>query len=467
MAFDFVGDAYAARSVNAACQQAINYYLEKDPEGWRLYGTPGSSTIVTLGGTSRAAMEYRGISYWVTGNKFYSKTAGNVIATLGTLNTATGFAKIVTNGLVILIVDGVEGYTFTLSTGTFELITDPDFPSHPISAAVLKGTFMVPDGGTQTYYISTTGTSWSPADFASAESNPDDLAGIIADDDEVILFGKEISEAWFYSGDASFALSFRSAIKCGLAGVGASCNADNTVFFLDQHGIVRRLNTYTGVRVSTHAIEYAISKMPSFADCIMWSQVEIGHTFIWCQFPSGNQTWVYDVAAAAAGKSGWHRRVHRDPDTGAHNRHRANCYVYANGKHLIGDYQNGSIMELRSDLYDDDGDPLPAIRVCRHIQGGSSDKAVRHAFLIIKPESGVGLASGQGYDPQMMLKWSDDDGHKWSNEIWLSMGKMGEYNKELKFGPLGSVRPPAARVYWCEVTDPVKRVIISGELKTK
>jgi len=31
-----------------------------------------------------------------------------------------------------------------------------------------------------------------------------------------------------------------------------------------------------------------------------------------------------------------------------------------------------------------------------------------------------------GADPQVMLRWSDDGGHTWSNEHWRSMGQIGQ-----------------------------------------
>ena len=114
------------------------------------------------------------------------------------------------------------------------------------------------------------------------------------------------------------------------------------------------------------------------------------------------------------------------------------------------------------DVYDDDGDPLPAIRVCKHVAGGGLNKIFHHR-LQLDIEPGVGLVTGQGDDPQMMLKWSDDGGITYGNEIWRSMGKIGEYRTKLVWSRLGGSRD---RVYWSEITDPVKRVIVGAALDT-
>jgi hypothetical protein len=68
-------------------------------------------------------------------------------------------------------------------------------------------------------------------------------------------------------------------------------------------------------------------------------------------------------------------------------------------------------------------------------------------------EMGVGLAGlVQGYDPQIMLRWSDDGGRTWSNEHWTTAGKIGRYGMRALFNRLGYGRD---RVFELVVSDPV------------
>jgi Neuraminidase (sialidase) len=53
---------------------------------------------------------------------------------------------------------------------------------------------------------------------------------------------------------------------------------------------------------------------------------------------------------------------------------------------------------------------------------------------------GVGLANGQGSDPQLMFRYSKDGGKTWSNEKQTSFGKIGEYSKRVRFRSLGQFR---------------------------
>lgn len=466
MKINICDDAYASRSPNENARQTINYFPEVDKLGKNpiaMYGCPGSTTLNTLAAAAvvRCAFEYLTVEYYVSGNKFYSKTSVGTVTELGTLTTSTGYVSMSTNGIIILIVDGTDGYTFTISGATFATISDVDFPANPIKCGILKNTFIVINGRSQTFYISPDGVAWAALDFASAESSPDNLISMIVDHEEVIFGGADSTEVWYFTSDA-FPLTKRTTIEIGVAGVGAMCKADNSVFFLGNDGVLWRLNGYTPVRVSTHAIEYAIGQFSTIADCLMWSQKQEGHTFIWCQFPTGDQTWVYDVASGM-----WHRRAWRNPDTAALHRHRANCYVYANGRHVIGDYSDGTLKELDLDVYDDDGDPLLAVRVFGPITSKNSQEAMRMDALTVDMEVGVGLATGQGSDPQLILKISYDSGHTFATEVWqtLGIGPTGGYSTTTTFTRLGAIRYPQSAYFRLDITDPVKRVLIGADLR--
>ena len=67
-------------------------------------------------------------------------------------------------------------------------------------------------------------------------------------------------------------------------------------------------------------------------------------------------------------------------------------------------------------------------------------------------------------DPQVMLRWSDDGGHTWSNEHWASMGKIGEYGKRVIWRRLGMTTKLRDRVYEISGSDPVKIAIMGAEL---
>jgi hypothetical protein len=458
--FDFLGDAYRARSLNANASQTINFYPEVDKSGKNvvaMYGCPGTIERAAGSGEVRGYLDHDDddITYVVIGNKFYSFDTSETLTELGTISSSTGYVSIASNGLVVIFVDGVKGYSYNISSATFGQITDPDFPALPTAVDILSGIFIIMEGDSQRFLVSYDGTSYAGLDFASAESSPDDLVGLIVDHQELILGGIKSTEVHYLTSDV-FPFARRAVIETGWASTFGACKADNSVFFLGADKVIWRLNGYQPTRISTHAIEYAISQY-DVGDCRMWAEKREGHLFIWCQFPTGNETWVFDVATGL-----WHRRAYRDPATGTLGRHRANCHLYLNNKHYVGDYTNGKIYELSMDAYDDDGDDLPAIRVCKHIADGGL-KPVFHHRLQLDVETGVGLVSGNGSDPQMLLKWSDDGGHTYGNDVEMPIGAIGEYSTRVIWEPLGRAYD---RVYWAQITDPVKRVIVGAALDT-
>ena len=94
-------------------------------------------------------------------------------------------------------------------------------------------------------------------------------------------------------------------------------------------------------------------------------------------------------------------------------------------------------------------------------------KITTEAGLYLTTESGEYLTTTAypaaiGYDPQAMLRWSNDGGSTWSNEHWVSIGKIGRYQNRAIWRRLGMARD---RIYEVSMTDPVKAVIISANLK--
>src|SRR5262249_41933529 len=210
-------------------------------------------------------------------------------------------------------------------------------------------------------------------------------------------------------------------IEQGLEAAASPSKLDNTVYWLgnDERGaaVAYRANGYTPQRISNHAIECAWSPYPTRKDAIGYSYQEQGHSFWVLQFPSGKGTWVFDAATQM-----WHERAYLK--SGALEGHLGQNHVYAFGKHLVGDRQSGNIYEMSLALYDDAGKAIRRVRRAPHIS--VEQQWIFHNQLQVDVETGLGLQSGQGSDPKLMLRWSDDGGKTWSNEYMASAGKAGQ-----------------------------------------
>jgi hypothetical protein len=91
----------------------------------------------------------------------------------------------------------------------------------------------------------------------------------------------------------------------------------------------------------------------------------------------------------------------------------------------------------------------------------AEDKDIRWDVIEVDIKEGVGDATTP--DPQIMLRWRDDNG-SWSNWHSRSMGKIGERNKKLRWRRLGR---SSSRVYEIQVTDPVTAVIFEAFARVK
>jgi hypothetical protein len=65
-------------------------------------------------------------------------------------------------------------------------------------------------------------------------------------------------------------------------------------------------------------------------------------------------------------------------------------------------------------------------------------------------------------EPQVMLRFSSDGGHTWSNEYMRGAGFAGQFKKVVEWRRLGRAR--SSRVYEISVTDPIRWPIVDAYL---
>jgi hypothetical protein len=306
--------------------------------------------------------------------------------------------------------------------------------------------------------------SIDPLDFASVQADPDNLVSSVVDHGQVWLFGTNSVEVWYDSGNVDFPLQRIDGAfnEIGCAATFSVAKLDNSLFWLGADrrgkGIVYRANGYSGTRVSTHAVEWQIQQYADISDAVAYTYQQDGHSFYVLSFPSANATWVYDVATQA-----WHERA--GWNNGSFTRHRSNCQTYFNNVNAVGDYQNGNIYAFDMVKYSDHDRIQKWLRSWRALPTGQNNlKRTAQHTQQLDCETGVGLVIGQGNDPQVMMRFSDDGGHTWSNEQWSLMGKIGEYYRRVFWRRLGMTQKIRDRVYEVSGTDPVKIAIVGAEL---
>lgn len=450
--FNLIGGAYSDEVLPLAAQESINWYPEVvETEGARnviaLKGTPGLQTFATVGvGPIRGMRVMSGELYVVSGHSLYQVDSGGVATELGTVD-GSGRVGIADNGSQICIVTGNQGYTYDNTIATFARIDDPDFPG-PHTVAYLDG-YGIYDATDGRFFISENGDFRTIAaiDFASAESGPDPLMAVFVDHFELWLFGSETTEIWQNTGAADFPFERNqgTVIERGLGARHAVTKADNTVYWLGEDGMVYAAAGYIPQRISTHPIEKDIQDT-GFAQAFMWNYRDKGHWFIVLCLPDG-KTWVYDAAVKL-----WHRRKSYGME-----RWRVNAYARAYDKHIVGDYENGTLWEMRSDVYTEGDQPLVAERKTQY--GHNEQRPTFHHAQEIVFETGVGLVTGQGSDPIVELCYSNDGGRNFCNWKPRSLGETGDYGARARWHGLGRF---TSRLLHVRIADPVKRNLIAS-----
>lgn len=484
--FGFVGAAYEAPSIYQDAQECINLRPEIDmtkQPGERgivaLYPTPGLKLEVQLP-ISAPVRGMRALSgnQWliaVCGANVYALTTNYTATLVGALTTFSGPVSITdiiqtVGGLTAYIADGQNRYIWVAATNTFETLPSTDGP--------WQGADVVDNVDNYVIYNRPGSRDWAATDLGSAYStegyygvkdgSPDELVALIVDKRQVYLLGDVTTEIWTDTGNVlSGIISFPFSRVQG-AGMQAGTNAPFSVARLgdgfavvakDNRGIstIEMVIGYAFQRFSTHAVEYSLGTS-EVSDAIAYSYQIDGHEIYVVTFPSVGPhgiTWAYDLATQQ-----WHKWLSWDSAQNVFKRHRSNCHAVFGTQNLVGDYENGKIYSLQMEVYTEDGAPIRRLRRAPHLTADLQRQYFDELQIQFQP--GVGLNTGQGQNPQAMLRWSSDGGSTWSNEHWTSIGAQGAYTNRAIWRRLGWSRD---RIFEVSVTDPVKAVIVSANLK--
>ena len=456
---EFAKNSYKHNSLPVSGQRLLNWYVEGQPPDAKtplvLLPTPGLELFGTLGaGPIRGMDVMGGVLYVVSATTLYSVNSSGTETSIGTI-AGTGNVSMANNGTQLVIVNGIGGRLYTVAGGLVD-ISDADFVDTANSVAFIDQFFVFnKNDGSGQFFISSAldGTAYAATDFATAESSPDELISVLADHRELWLFGDLSVEVWANTG-GSFPFTRQHALEIGCASRFSPAKIANNVVWLGDDGIAYAAIAYEPNRVSTHAIEQAWKGYATINDAISYTYKDEGHYFWVLSFPTAGATWVYDFITGL-----WHERSFFSG--GSHTRHRSNAYARAYKSHIVGDYSNGKLYKLKTNVYEDDSGTIQRVAITPPIH--KDRQTIFMGLLEIDFEGGVALASGQGSDPQAMLDWSDDGGHTFTGDITASIdtsiGAVGEYKQRAMWHILGSFRE---RTFRLKVSDPVKWIVLGA-----
>jgi hypothetical protein len=445
--------SYRLRSLPASGARLVNCYAEPLPAGAKtpvlLTRAPGLSTWTTVGDGPIVAMHAAlGLLFVVSGSKLYSVTSAGVATERGTIGTPDN-VDIDSNGSSVVVVNEPNAYYWDGST--FGQITDTDFTSRGAGDVEFIDNYLLfrePDSGRFFGSDLASATSYDALNFATAEGFPDDLVGLKVDRRQVILLGSETTEIYDNTGRSGFPFerTIGGFMPTGCLNGRTVAANDQTVLWLANDKTVRALAGNTAVRVSTHAVEQFIATA-TVDEASAFAYSIDGHNFYVLSFPEG--AWSYDSTT-----NEWHERQTYDRDDWV-----PSCSARAFGLDLLGSSVDNKIGSVSPTTYTEYGTTQRMEWTYQPIY--AENRLAFHDRLEIVLETGVGLTSGQGSDPEIMLSYSDDGGITWTSLPNRKLGQIGEYRKRVVWHRLGAARQ---RVYRCAISDPVKVAVTDTQI---
>ncbi len=463
----FAGGSYVSPSPTASNALSMNWYpaTNEDPAALSkvmLLPTPGLELFCTLPqGPVRGIFGQSGRCLAVGGMHLYNVTSAGTVTDLGTMNFDSLISTMTTNGDggdQLFTISGRTGYVLDLTSNVLTSVVDD-----VTIGAMLDGFFLALDVDTSTLKISDLldGLTWDPIQVAQRSTASDPWKSLLVVGKNIWLFGEFTSELWYNSGDAFPFAPFPGALmQYGIAATFAAAQVGTNVIWLAQNAqgmrTVVKAQGVSVTKISSYALDAELAALDSVADAEVYAHQENGHMFWVLNIPSADLTAVWDDT-----EQQWHHRGDWDVDENTYHVDRPRVHTVIFDRHLVGDRTTGNIYTMSTAIATNaDGD---GIRRLRRTPGLMSEQTpMRNDSLRLFVEPGVGLQSGQGSDPTISLRYSDDGGKTWSNELTRSIGAQGQYRRIVEWNRLGMNRSP--RVYELVGADPVPYQLLGAFL---
>lgn len=312
----------------------------------------------------------------------------------------------------LFVTDGKNGHVWQMSTGIQLSMSSVYKQIKGTSVVFMNGRFIVnrPDTG-QFYYSGLyNGTSWGGDDYYTAEGSPDNLISIKKTNNELWLIGELTTEVWYDTGsvDGAGKPVFRriqgAFIDIGTVASNSVASIGSSIFWIGSNtrgiGSVWMNSGLNPLRISTHAIEQLISKMPKISDAIGYCYQQEGHQFYVLNFLTANKTFVFDNLTGQ-----WHQRAYYDENANILLSHRVIAAGSVFDTVLCGDHSDPLVYEFRLDKYTDNGAKILRRRTFPHV--ASQQNYVFFHELEVEMEKGSSSVT-ETYDDPVASGVNDD-----------------------------------------------------------
>lgn len=456
-----IGETSQNKSRQASNTLTKGWYPELTPSGRSqaiLLPWPGLKAFGTSPKTPhRGRHVFNDVLYQVVGDTLYSIDSSGTYTSIGTID---GFTRCIfdNNGDFMVIVS--DGNVYSYDGTTLTKATDIDFES-PDSVGMLNNQFLY-DGTGDRFVVSDPGAPLTiqGLNYASAESKGDPLLRCFPFKQWVYMMGTSTIEPWYNSGvgNPPFDRIDNGIMEKGLGALHTVDNTDQFMYFLGDDSNVYQIIQTQVRNISPPAIAYQLGKLDKTNAVGTCVQID-GQDFYILSFGVDELVYVYSEQTQS-----WFN-LSSGTDNG---RYRAVDLVEVYGTVIGFDYSTANAIELDEDTHTDLGDVIQRRRVLPQLNSsvlglGAGKRLLMDSAKFIV-ETGVGLASGQGSDPKIMVEFSENGGATWSTARWIEIGKMGEFLINVEMWEMVSFYDITFRL---TISDPVFSSLHDGSINVK
>jgi len=424
------GGSHKHTDLSLTAQRTINFFPQRQEAGnekspYILESFYGLKPFAASSGLNRGIYAHLEILYVLLGTTLSSVSSAGVLTTLGTI---PGDGRAVFEGINTSIVIVADGVAYSWDGTTFSTASDPDFET-PNAVTVINNQALY-DGDNGRFAVSDVGQPLviNALNFGTAESRADSLLRPYRNNTVIYMFGSKTIETWWNDGQGNppFTRIEDGTIEIGLEAIHSIASDDQLIYFLGDDHQVYALSGTVPVPLLPLTIVRDIRKFAIRSDAVAWTMQIDSQWFYVIKFPSADRTFVYPrppkSLADRGVKGDWF-----ELSSGVNGaRYSGDGYAFVYGKHLVPD-EGGNILELDEETYTENTAVIKRTRVMAPIHAGlygQPGKKLYIAFLRLLGATGTGLLTGQGANPQVMLRYSQD-GENFSNEIRGDVGKLG------------------------------------------
>lgn len=414
----------------------------------------GASSFGTnAGNLDRGLWVYDDTLYHVVNQTLFSVDNTGTYTSIGTIagTQRCVFSNSRVGANYVMVICGGDVYTYDGTTLT-DTTLDAD------ASTYLNSKTIYPNGGFE-FAVTGAGGPGSVTSTGSAESSPDNLLRPYAFNQWVYMFGERTIEPFYDKGTGSPPLARidNAIMQKGLGGFYTIANTDQALYFLADDSNVYQIIQSQLTKISPPSIVNQIKDLNHDTASgytityngqdfyILWFNSGMSFAYIeqlgeWINLSSGTQDMPY----------------------------LASSYARIYGKHIACDYRTANLVELSDTVYGELGEAIQRRRVLPPFTSRDVGMAYGKRLMMSKVkfalQKGVGLVTGQGENPKIMVEYSLDGGETWSTERWIEIGRMGDFLVKPEFWEMVSFYEITFRI---TISDPVFSSLHDGTIDIK